>query len=94
MSGLRKLRRSAHSVSMAQKAHYNRLRRLTQRLLRAKDRGDEETMARLSQILKRIQPELFEDMAEAKPGGQGSLIAVEEKDHTVIQKKNLDKPTK
>jgi hypothetical protein len=90
VSGLRKLSRSAHPEAWAQKQRYNRLRRLTQRLLRAKDRGDEATMARLSQILKLVQPDLFDDMSETPEGAKGGMIAVEESDHEVIQKKPVD----
>jgi hypothetical protein len=87
MSMIRKISRKAHAVLWEQRTQFRRLRRLTQQALRAKERGDEATMLRLGQILERLQPELF---GTPEPGKQGGMIAVEESDHEVIQKKPVD----
>jgi hypothetical protein len=54
MSNLRKLSRSAHPLEWAAKKRFNRVRRLTQAAMRAKGKGDENTMLRIQHLLQQL----------------------------------------
>jgi hypothetical protein len=60
--GMRKYSRSAHPEAWEELKKFRRLRRLTGQALRAKERGDVATMARMESLLRRLVPQgLFDD---------------------------------
>lgn len=61
MGFLRTLGRRAHPEAWEMRTERNRLRKLTQQALRAKNRGDLAASARLGAVLRKMVPSLFED---------------------------------